>query len=64
MRAAVEGDVRTQITADLDAGIGARDIEEAGAVKRTDPHIFDCLGLDRKVGGGGCANDAKSGCSN
>ena len=48
--AAVEGDVRAQIAAELDAGVGARDEEEAGAVKRTDPYIFNCLGLDRKVG--------------
>src|SRR5439155_25699490 len=31
MGAAVERDVRTQITTDLDAGVGARDVEEAGA---------------------------------
>ena len=47
---AIKGRVRTQITPDLDAGVGARDVEESGAVKRADPHIFDCLGLDRKVG--------------
>jgi len=50
VRAAVERDVRAQIAADLDAGVGARDVEEAGAVERADPHIFDRLGLDRKVG--------------
>src|SRR4029079_7761241 len=48
--AAVEGAVDAQITADLDAGVGTRDEEEACAVKRADPDIFDCLGLDRKVG--------------
>ena len=48
--AAVERGVGAQIAADLDAGVGARNVEEAGAVKRTDPYIFDCLGLDRKVG--------------
>ena len=48
--AAVEGDVGAQIAAELDAGVGARDVEEAGAVKRADPHILDRLGLDRKVG--------------
>jgi len=50
VRAAVEGGVGAQITANLDAGVGARDKEEAGAVERTDPYIFDRLGLDRKVG--------------
>ena len=48
--AAVEGGVGAQIAADLDAGVGARDVEEAGAVKRADPDVFDRLGLDRKVG--------------
>src|SRR4029453_19313289 len=43
--ATVEGDVGTKITADLDAGVRARDEEEAGAVKRTDFNVFDCLGL-------------------
>jgi hypothetical protein len=48
--ATVEGSVHAQITADLDAGVGARDEEEAFAVERADPYIFDRLGFDRKVG--------------
>ncbi len=51
VNAAIEGGVDTQITAKLDAGIGARDIEEASAVKRADPDVFDRLGLDGKIGG-------------
>jgi hypothetical protein len=48
--AAVEGGVGAQIAADLDAGVGAGDVEEARAVKRADPDIFYRFGLDRKVG--------------
>src|SRR5262249_37042986 len=36
--------------ADLETGIGARDVEEAFAVQAADLHVFDRLGLDRKVG--------------
>ena len=48
--AAVEGGVGAQIAADLDAGVGAGDEEEARAVKRANPDIFYRFGLDRKVG--------------
>jgi len=48
--AAVEGGVDAQIAADLDAGIGAGDVLEAGSVERADPHILDGLCLDRKIG--------------
>src|SRR6186713_3523614 len=48
--AAVDRGVHAQIAADLDAGICTRDIEEARTVKRAYPDIFNCLGLDRKVG--------------
>jgi hypothetical protein len=47
--AAVERGIDAQITAQLDAGVGARNLEEAGAIKRTDPHIFDRFGLDGKI---------------
>ena len=47
---AIEGDVGAQIAAELDAGIGARDVEEARAVKRANPYVLHRLGLNRKVG--------------
>jgi len=50
VNAAVEGGVGAQIAADLDAGVGAGDEEEARAVKRANPDIFYRFGLDRKVG--------------
>src|ERR1041384_3885505 len=36
--------------ADLEAGIGARDVEEPFAVETADLHVFDRLGLDGKIG--------------
>ena len=49
MDAAVEGDIGAQITTQLDAGVGARNKEETGTIQRTDPHILDSFGLDRKI---------------
>ena len=46
---AVERGVDAQITTQPDAGVGARDVEETRAIQGANPHIFDCLGLDRKV---------------
>src|SRR5262249_39107389 len=43
--AAVEHRVDAQITADLDAGIGARNVPESGTIQRADPHVFDRFGL-------------------
>ena len=40
-----------QIAAELDAGIGARNVEETGAVGGADLDVFDRLGLERKIGG-------------
>jgi hypothetical protein len=48
--AAIEGGIDAQRAAELDAGVGARDIEEARGVKRSNPDVFHGLGLDRKVG--------------
>ena len=42
---AVERSVDAQITADLDAGISARDIPESGTIQGADPHVFDRFGL-------------------
>jgi hypothetical protein len=47
--AAVERGVYAQEAAELDAGVGARNIEETLAVRRADPHIFDRAGLERKI---------------
>ena len=49
--AGVEGDVGAQITAELDAGVGAGNVEEAGTIQRADPDILDRPGFDRQVGG-------------
>jgi hypothetical protein len=49
VNAAVEGDVGAYVTAELDAGVGTGDEEEAGAVKRADLHILDGFRLDRKI---------------
>src|SRR5258708_11201132 len=46
---AVERGVDAQITTDLDAGIGARDIEESGTIQGADPHVLDRFGLDGKI---------------
>src|SRR6185369_8300613 len=48
--AAVERGVDAQITTQLDAGVGARDIEETRAVQGADPHVLDRFGLDGKIG--------------
>ena len=58
--AAVEGGVGAQIAADLDAGVGAGDEEEARAVKRANPDIFYRFGLDRKVGRFVCRRSGQS----
>jgi hypothetical protein len=48
--AAVERGADAQIAADLDAGIGARDLPESGTIQGADPYVFDRFGLDGKVG--------------
>src|SRR5262249_30677688 len=42
--------VVTTPAADLQTGIGARDIEEPFAVETADPHVLDRFGLDGKIG--------------
>src|SRR5262249_59074915 len=42
--------VVTHPTADLEAGIGARNVEEPFAVQTADLHVFDRFGLDGKIG--------------
>ena len=42
--------VVTHPAADLETGIGARDIEEPFAVETADLHVFDRFGLDGKIG--------------
>src|SRR5262249_54560834 len=46
----IEGDVGADVAADLDAGVGAGNVEEAGAIERADFDILYRFGLDRKVG--------------
>src|SRR5207237_70149 len=47
---AVERGVDAQITTQLDAGVGARDIEETRAIQGADPDVLDRFGLDGKIG--------------
>src|SRR5258707_7014907 len=44
---AVEYRVGAQITTQLDAGVGARNVEETGTIQGADPHVFDRFGLER-----------------
>src|SRR5260370_22342703 len=48
--AAVERGVDAQITTQLDAGIGARNVEESGTIQGTNLHVLDRAGLDGKIG--------------
>jgi hypothetical protein len=59
--AAIDGDVGAHVAAELDAGVGAGNVEEACAIERADLHIFDRLGLDRKVGGLCAADHGEAG---
>jgi hypothetical protein len=47
--AAAVGGVDAQITTQLDAGVGARNVEETGTIQGADPHVFDRFGLYGKV---------------
>ncbi|MHC2683440.1 hypothetical protein ACVJDU_005004 [Bradyrhizobium diazoefficiens] len=48
--AGIERHFGTQIAAELDAGVAARDVVEARAIERADLDVLDRLGLDRKIG--------------
>jgi len=48
--AAVKRGVDTHITTQLDAGVGAGDVEETSTVQGADPHVLDRFGLDGKIG--------------
>src|SRR6185369_14620982 len=48
--AGVERGVDAQITTQLDAGVGARDVEETRAIQGADPDVLDRFGLDGKIG--------------
>ena len=50
VRIGAQHGVSTQVTTQLDAGVGARDVVETGAVQRADLHVFDRLGLHGKIG--------------
>src|ERR1700682_556574 len=45
----VERGVNAQITTELEAGVGARNVEETGTIQGTDPHVLDRFGLDGKI---------------
>jgi hypothetical protein len=47
--AGVERGVDAQIAAELDAGVGARDVEESRTIQGADPHVLDRFGLDGKI---------------
>src|ERR1700730_12182868 len=47
--AGVERGVGAQITTQLDAGVGARNIEETGAIHGADPHVLARFALDGKI---------------
>jgi hypothetical protein len=47
---AVKSGFNSQIATQLDAGVGARDIEETRPVQGADPHVLDRFGLDGKIG--------------
>src|SRR5215210_3700911 len=46
---AVERGVDAQITAELDAGVGAWNVVETGTIQGTDLHVLDRFGLDGKI---------------
>jgi hypothetical protein len=46
---AVERGVDAQITTQLDAGVGARNVEETGTIQGADLHVLDRFGLDGKI---------------
>src|ERR1700682_2996997 len=46
---AVERGVDAQITTQLDAGVGTRNVEETGTIQGADPHVLDRFGLYGKI---------------
>ncbi len=46
----VRHNVHAQIAAELDASVGARNVEETGTIQGADPHVFDRFGLYGKIG--------------
>ena len=46
----VERRIDTDRAADANAGVGARDVPEAGTIEGADLHVFDRFGLDGKIG--------------
>jgi hypothetical protein len=45
----VQTNLGAQISAQLDAGVGARDVVESGTIQGADPHVFDRFGLYGKI---------------
>ena len=54
--------VRTEIHANLEAGVGARDIKESRAIQAANLHVFDRLGLYGKVSGLRARHRNQTGC--
>jgi len=50
VRGAVERGVDAHVTTQLDAGVGARDVEESGTIQGAYLHVLDRFGLDGKIG--------------
>ena len=48
--ATIERNVGADITSQLDAGVGARNVVETGTIQGADPDVLDRFGLDGKIG--------------
>jgi hypothetical protein len=46
----VECDFSAQVTTQLDAGVGARDVVETRTIQGADLHVFDRFGLHGEIG--------------
>src|SRR6185369_15422082 len=45
----VDHHVNADETTQLEAGVGARNVEETGTIQGADPHVLDRFGLDGKI---------------
>ncbi|GCC45910.1 hypothetical protein chiPu_0030288, partial [Chiloscyllium punctatum] len=50
IRVRVHDDVGAQVAAQLDTGVGARDVIETGTIQGANLHVLDRFGLDGKIG--------------
>src|SRR5664279_3459389 len=49
LRVLIRRRVDAQITTQLDAGVGTRNVVETGTIQGADPHVFDRFGLYGKI---------------